>query len=154
MAYQQFHQLVLAGVSVLILIHQQVADFLLPARQHFRVIAEQHRRHHDEVVEIHRVVGFQHALIHGVGLRDQLLLRAAGHIDGLLRGNQVVFQVGYRVLHQLQHIAIVAVLAHHHVAQNAFTVVLIQNRKAVFIARRQQFVADDVQAQVVKGRNR
>ena len=154
MAHQQFYQLVLAGVGVLILVHQQVADFLLPARQHLGVIAEQHRRHHDQVVEIDRVVGLQHALIHGISLRDQLFLRAAGHTDSLLRGNQVVFQVGNGVLHQLQHIAVVTVLAHHHVAQNAFAVVLIQNRKAVFIARRQQFMADDVQTQIVKGGNR
>ena len=34
LAHQQLYQLVLAGVGVLILIHQQVADFILPALAH------------------------------------------------------------------------------------------------------------------------
>lgn len=62
-ACQQANQAVLAGVSVLVFIYQQVAQFVLPMLQRVRVLLEQLHRQHDEVVEIDGVVGFDLALV-------------------------------------------------------------------------------------------
>ncbi|MNL61490.1 hypothetical protein D3C87_1854150 [compost metagenome] len=42
--HHQFHQFILAGVGVLVFIHQQVADFVLPALTHLFISLQQQRR--------------------------------------------------------------------------------------------------------------
>ena len=41
LSHQQFHQFILTGIGVLILIHQQVADFILPALTHLFITLQQ-----------------------------------------------------------------------------------------------------------------
>ncbi|MNS69804.1 hypothetical protein D3C72_1031320 [compost metagenome] len=88
------HQLVLAGVGVLILIDQQVADLVLPAGPHLLVVLQQQGRHHDEVIEIQRVVGHHLAVIALVELGHQHLFRPPGDAHGARRQDEVVLPVG------------------------------------------------------------
>ena len=88
------HQLVLAGVGVLILVDQQVADLVLPAGTHLLVVLQQQGRHHDEVIEIQRVVGHHLAVIALVELGHQHLFRPPGDAHGARRQYEVVLPVG------------------------------------------------------------
>ncbi len=88
------HQLVLAGVGVLVFIDQQIADLALPALAHLLVALEQQGRHHDEVVKIQRVVGHHLAVVALVELGHQHLFRPAGDAHGPSRQDEVVLPVG------------------------------------------------------------
>ncbi|MNG93154.1 hypothetical protein D3C79_521110 [compost metagenome] len=88
------HQLVLAGVGVLILIDQQVADLVLPAGPHLLVVLQQQGRHHDEVIKIQRVVGHHLAVIALVELGHQHLFRPPGDAHGARWQYEVVLPVG------------------------------------------------------------
>ncbi|MNV01748.1 hypothetical protein D3C71_919660 [compost metagenome] len=88
------HQLVLAGVGVLILIDQQVADLVLPAGPHLLVVLQQQGRHHDEIVKIQRVVGHHLAVITLIELGQQHLFRPPGDTHGPSRQDEVVLPVG------------------------------------------------------------
>ena len=79
-------QLVLGAVGVLVLVDQQVADAPLPGLQQVRVVAKQARRAQDQVVEVHRVVGAQAALVVGVEPGESGLVVVLGLAQGLLRG--------------------------------------------------------------------
>ncbi len=118
------------------------------------MIAEQQRRHHDQIVKIDRVISLEHALIDRISLGNQHFLRTLRLIDRVFRRDQVVLQIRDCVLHQIDHIAIVAVIALHDVTNDAFAVVLVENRKAGFITRCRQLVANDIQAKVVESRDR
>ena len=88
------HQLVLAGVGVLVFVDQQIADLVLPALAHLLIALEQQGRHHDEVVKIQRVVGHHLAVVTLVELGHQHLFRAAGDAHGASRQDEVVLPVG------------------------------------------------------------
>ena len=88
------HQLVLAGVGVLILVDQQVADLVLPAGPHLLVVLQQQGRHHDEVIKIQRVVGHHLTVIALVELSHQHLFRPPGDAHGPSRQDEVVLPVG------------------------------------------------------------
>ena len=62
-AHQQFYQFVLTSVGILILIHQQVANFALPFGAGFFIHFEQQRGQHDQIIKIQRIVGAQMVLI-------------------------------------------------------------------------------------------
>ena len=84
-ADQQFHQQVLAGVGVLVFVHQQVADLVLPLFQHVGVFLEQLHRQQDQVVEVHRVERLERALVVGVDDGGGLLLGVARVFQGFGR---------------------------------------------------------------------
>ena len=83
-AHQQFEQVVLCGVGVLVFIDQHVAEQALPLGAHLRKIAQQFERQADQVVKVHTLVSAQAlfvarhddgdaALVVVLGLRQRLL---------------------------------------------------------------------------------
>ena len=88
------HQLVLAGVGVLVLIDQQIADLVLPALTHLLIALEQQGGHHDKVVKIQRVIGHHLAVITLIELGHQHLFRPAGDTHGAGGQDEVVLPVG------------------------------------------------------------
>ncbi len=100
---QQLHQLVLAGVGVLILIHQQIADLVLPAFAHLFIALQQQRRQQDQIVEIEHVTGFQMIVIQAIAVGEDPIPLAFGTCRGLFGVHQIVFPVGDRRDQLLQH---------------------------------------------------
>ena len=89
LAHQGLEQFVLHGVGVLVFIHQQVAEAVLPLAPGLGIGAQQLERQADQVVEVHRLVGVQALLValHHLGRREfQVIL---GHCRGL-RGVQAL----------------------------------------------------------------
>ena len=83
-ARQQLEQAVLGAVGVLVLVDEQVAQLVLPALAHFGVLVEQAHGQRDEVVEIHRLVGAQGALVFLVELGGDRGDFVVGELGGLL----------------------------------------------------------------------
>ena len=67
-AGEQFHNLVLAGVGVLVFVHQQVTQLLAPLFQHLGVAGKQLGRQPDQIIEIHRLIRLERVLIAQVNL--------------------------------------------------------------------------------------
>ena len=63
LADQQFQQLVLGRVGVLVLVDQHMAELLLPFFAHLGKLAQQFQRQRDQVVEVHALVGRQSFLV-------------------------------------------------------------------------------------------
>ncbi len=144
-AHQQLHQQVLAGVGVLIFIHQQVADAVLPFFQNVRVVLKQLHRHQNQVVEVHRVVGLERALVVQVDDGGGLFLGVARLGKGLLGQDQVVLPATDVVLHFIDAV-VAGVLLLHDVAEQRFDIAFIKDRKARLIAQCHVFLADNVHA--------
>ena len=53
---QQTHQLKLSRIGVLIFIHHNVTETVLIIFQHFRIIAEQFHRFHDQIIKIQCII--------------------------------------------------------------------------------------------------
>jgi hypothetical protein len=70
-AGELLEQAVLAGVGVLVLVDEQVAQAVLPFVEHFRVLVEQLDRQRDEVVEIDRLIRLERRRVAGVGERGE-----------------------------------------------------------------------------------
>ncbi len=70
-AHQLAHQQVLAGIGVLVLVHQQVVQAVLPFFEYLGLVFEEHRGQQYEVVKIQRVEGFQCTAVALVGLGEQ-----------------------------------------------------------------------------------
>lgn len=152
-ADQQFHQQILAGVGVLVFVHQQVADLVLPFFQDVVMFLEQFYRQQDQVVEVHRVERLERALVVGVDDGGGLFLGVACVFQGFGRQDQVVFPGADHVL-DLVDAVVARVFLLHDVGHQGFDVGLVEDREARFIAQPHMFLADDVQAQVVKGAHR
>ena len=83
LTHQEFQQLVLRGVGVLVFVHQHVAQQALPFLAHLSVVFQQAHGHADQIVKVHALVGGQ-ALF--VALHDQgnaALVVVLGHGQGL-----------------------------------------------------------------------
>jgi hypothetical protein len=152
-ADQQLDHQVLAGVGVLVFVHQQVADAVLPLLQHFRVLLEELDRLQDQIVEVHRVVRLERALVVGVDDGGGLLLGIAGVFQGLGRQDQVILPGADHVL-DLVDAVVARILLLHDVHHQRLDVGLVENREAGLVAQLAVLLADDVQAQVVKGGDR
>jgi hypothetical protein len=80
----------LGPVGVLVLIHQQVTDAPLPGLQPIGLGVEQAHRQADQVVEVHRVVGPQAALVVRIDARHpglEVVLRPG---ERLIGGDEIV----------------------------------------------------------------
>ncbi len=150
--HQQLDQQVLAGVGVLVLVHQHVAHLVLPLLEDVRMFLEQLHRLQDQVVEVHRVVGAQGALVMQVDDRGGLLLGVAGLFQRLLRKDQVVLP-GADVVLDLVDAVVPGILLLHDVGQQRLDVRLVEDRETGLVAEPFVFLADDVQAEVVEGRD-
>ncbi|VVN29037.1 hypothetical protein PS647_04769 [Pseudomonas fluorescens] len=152
-ADEHFHQQILAGVGVLVFVHQQVAHLVLPLFQDVGVFFEQLHRQQDQVVEIHRVERLERALVVGVDDGSGLFLGVARVFQGLGRQDQVVFPGADHVL-DLVDAVVARVFLLHDVGHQGLDVGLVEDREARFVAQPHVFLADDVQAQVVEGADR
>ena len=151
-ADQQFHQFVLAGIRVLILVHQQVAHLLLPACAHLGVIAQQMHRLQDEIVEIERIEGLEAALVFGVHARgggEQGVAVAPGR--RLLGAEQRVLPGGYLPLHGFWRHALVAAQAFADEIETVFGIV---DGEAWLVAAGREFLAQNSEAEGMEGGDR
>ena len=74
-AGQQLDQLILHRIGVLILVHQNIADFRLPALTHLIVAAQQFHRQTNQIVKIHRLIRlYRRVIIHIHARKLQLAL--------------------------------------------------------------------------------
>ncbi len=103
LAHQQLHQLILAGVGILILIHQQVADLILPAFAHLLVALQQQRRQQDQIVKIEDIAGLHMRIVQSIAVGEYAVPFAFRTRGGLGRGFQIVFPVGDRRDQLLEH---------------------------------------------------
>ncbi len=152
-AHQHLHQQVLAGVGVLVFVHQQVADAVLPFLQDVGVLLKKLHRQQDQVVEVHRVVGFERALVVQVDDGGSLFLGIARLGQGFVGQDQVVLPAVDEVLHLIGAV-VAGILLLHDVAEQRLDVAVVEDREAGFVAQARVFLADDVHAQVVEGRHR
>ena len=95
---QNFGQLILGTVGILILVHQNVLEAVLILDADFLMFFEQEHRHHQQVIKVHGVVGTQFLGIERIDLSHLLLeevIRIAGHRLG---AHQLVFCIGNGIL--------------------------------------------------------
>ena len=101
-AHQQFHQQILACVGVLIFVHQQVVDAVLPALQHVSVGLEKHDRQQNQIVKIHGIEGRKMPLILRVDARREHFLRLGRQQVRLVWHHQLVLPVRDGALQKLE----------------------------------------------------
>jgi hypothetical protein len=148
--HQQLDQLVLAGVGVLVLVHQQVAQAALPLVADRLVVAEQFHRQADQVVEIDRLVGRQGRHIAAVDARGLGFVFVLGLLDRVFRVDQAVLPQRDRILDAADFLL---VGGDRQVRRPGVAVVAVHDRKAVLQADAGRFLAQDLHAQRVEGRD-
>ena len=147
-AGEQFQELVLTGVGVLIFIDQQVTQAVLPLFEDCRMPGEQFHRQRDKIVEIDSLIGFQRGRIAGVGQSGEffgLVLRCLARLVGR---DQRVFPVGNQ---RLQTADRRFVDAAGEVGKNAEAVTGVENRKPWLVTQNLRFFAQDTHAQRMEG---
>jgi hypothetical protein len=149
--HQLFHQLILAGIGVLILVHQEIAGAVLPAFQGLWMLAEKPYRQQDEVIEIHRVVGLEVMLVEGVKPCRRGFGLVSGPGEGLDLRHQRVLPTGYLGLQAGGDPVLLQSFLTQQLAQQGGPVLGIHDRKTGFVAELPVFPADDVEAQGVEG---
>ena len=82
---------VLGVVGVLVLINQQVLEPALQFLEDFRMVAKSHRREHQQIVEVHRVILPQKLLILRVN-RGELPLHEAAGLVVILGRDQLILR--------------------------------------------------------------
>ena len=92
-AGQQFQELVLAGVGILVFVDQQVAQAVLPFLSDRRMLAEEPDRQADQVIEIHRLVGPERRLVGNEGMRSQRFVLVARQLPRRFRRDQRILPV-------------------------------------------------------------
>ena len=88
---QQVGDFVLDVVGVLILVDANVAEALLVLIEHLGAGAQQLKRAHEQVVEVHRIGGAQAALQLQVDLRGLFVVGAIGALEHVLGADHGVF---------------------------------------------------------------
>ena len=116
------------------------------------MFAEEDHRNQDQVVEIHRVEGFQRALVVHVDDRRSLLFRVARLRQRLVGEDQIVLPGADHVLDLVDPV-VAGVFLVHQVGQQRLDVLLVEDREARLETQAYMFLADDVEAQVVEGRD-
>ena len=89
--HQQFDQLVLCGVRVLVLIYHDVGKMLLPLGAYFFVGFKQLYRAPNEIVKVQCDSVFERCLVQWIHLRNHVRGRAFGCFAVLRRADHVVF---------------------------------------------------------------
>ena len=89
---QQLQEPVLRVVRVLVLVHEDVAERLLPAVTSLREALQHLDGEHQQVVEVDRVRGDQTLLVEVVHLRDGLVVERRDALGVLLRGDELVLR--------------------------------------------------------------
>ena len=133
--HQQLYQQVLGDVGVLVLIHQHIVDFSPPAGQRFRVTLQEHHGQQNQVVEIHRVVGFQVANVGFVHPCREMLVVIGSERKRIPGQHQVVFPLGYLGLHGVDLLGIDLSVFIHQVPQQRLGVFRVEQRKPRLVAQ-------------------
>ena len=149
--YQQLHQLVLAGVGILVFIHQQVTDFVLPALAHLFIPLKQQRRQQDQIVEIQDVTGFHMRVVQTVAVGKDAVALAFGACRCLGRRHQIVFPVRDRRDQLLQQHFVIFDQPFRQLFKQRHLVGVIEERKVGLHAQRRVFALDNIQTQRVEG---
>ena len=87
-ACQKAHQMKLRHASVLILVHQHIAEFVLVIAAGILVLTKHVHRMENQVVKVHRAGGFQPARVSGIHLAHQRLLGVARRLGGYIGGGE------------------------------------------------------------------
>ena len=150
-AHQQFEQVVLRSVGVLVFVHQHMAEQVLPLGAHLREVAQKLERQADQVVKVHALVGGQALFVarhdHGnaalvvvlglgqrlLGVHPHVLPQADGPLP-LARGGSIGGAAG-------------------RVFQDAGDVVGVQNAELGFEAQRLAVLPHHAHAERVEGAN-
>ncbi len=92
LAGEELEKAVLGVVRVLVLVHEDVAERLLPAFRRLGKAVEDLDRQHDQVVEVERVRGEEPPLVELVRLRDRLVVERGDAGAILLRADELVLR--------------------------------------------------------------
>jgi hypothetical protein len=150
-AGQQLHQLILAGVGVLVFVQQQVAQLVLPFFQYRCVFLEQFHRQADQVVEVHRLIGEQRVLIDAVDLGCGQFTFVGGLVQRLIGGDEIVFPARN---HALDMADFGLVGGFDDFRNDLETVGRIQHRKLRFVTEMCALLAQNLHPQRVKSTHR
>ena len=101
-AGQQLDQLILHRIGVLILVHQNIADFRLPALTHLIVAAQQFHRQTNQIVKIHRLIRLYRRVVIHIHTRKLQFALIGRDTQRLLRCDLRIFPQRNRALHGFQ----------------------------------------------------
>ena len=149
--HQQLHQLVLAGVGVLIFIHQQVADFILPALAHLFIALQQQRGQQDQIVKVQHVARFHMRIVQTVAVGEDPIPFAFGDRRGLGRRHQIVFPVRDRRDQLLQQHFVIFDQPLGELFEQRHLIGVIEEREVGLHSQRRILAFDDIQPQRVEG---
>ena len=149
-AGQLAEQAILASVRILIFIDEQITQPMLPFFQRFGKGLEQHDRQRDQIVKIHRLVGFQRRHIARIGLCGSCFRFVASGAACRIGRNERILPV--RDL-RLQAADRRLVGAAGKVGHDAQRIGRIKNRKVRLVAKRPRLLAQNAHTQRVEGGN-
>ena len=147
-AREQLEQPILGAIGVLIFIHQQITQTVLPALSHLGVFLEQAHRQRDQVVEIHRLVGAQGAFVFPVELGGDRGDLVVGELRRLVGADHCVLPRRDLPLHLLGD-ALVAFAG--DVGHDLHCVRGVEDGELRLEPAMRGFLADDAHTQGMKG---
>jgi hypothetical protein len=149
LAHQQFEQLVLGGVGVLVLVNQHMAHLLLPALAHGGVVLQKFQRQADQVVKVNGLVGAQPFLVAGHQHGGGSVVFGHGLGQGLVCIQTGVFPAADGPLPLAGGVGIGG--AARAILQDAGDVVGVQNAEFFFQPQLRAVLAQHAHAQRVEG---
>ena len=148
---KQVRDRVLHGVRVLVLVHADLAEALLVAVEHLRLLAQELERLYQQVVEVHRVRAGQPPVELRVHAGRRALhgrLRLRGH---LLRRHEGVLRLAYLGAHRRQRALLrVEVEVAHDALDQALRVVVVVDREVWLVAQKVGVLAQHAHAHGVE----
>ena len=151
LAHQRLHQLVLAGVGILILVHQQVLDLLLPALPRLLIGLEEQGGHDDEIVEIQGVIGGHLTLVTLVEQGHLLLFAILRPFERHAGQHQIVLPVGDGRGEAREFLLVPLQLQLGQLLKQGHLVGIIKQGEVGLEAQELVFALDDLEPQRVEG---
>ena len=151
LADQRTQQAVLRAVGVLVFVDQQIAQTSPPALARFFVALEELHRQADEVIEIHRLVSAQRALVFGVEACSDHLEFVVSQLVGLRRRDEGVFPRRNLPLQLARHALVDAA---GEVGDDLHGVRRVEDRKLRLQPAHRRLLADDAHAECMEGAQR
>ena len=128
-AREKFEQLVLHGVGVLILIDQDVTDFILPTLTHLGIFAQQLHGQANQIIKIHRLIRRNGCVVTAVHARKLQFVLVFCQSQCLLRADFLIFPQRNLTLHGANQ---AFVGGRRQLLNDAKTIVRIEYRKFFF----------------------
>ena len=152
LAGEELQEPVLGVVRVLVLVHEHVAEGLLPLLARLGKAVEHLHGEHEEVVEVSGVRVEQPALVELVDVGDRLVVERRDAVLVLLRGDELVLRVGdLRVDAARDEALRVAVELLQALLHEPDLVGLVVNREVRAVTEARRFPAEDPPARRVEG---